>query len=116
METVLQDTIAPLLAEFLVALLSLMIAWLVGRLAVKMKAEAKDDKLSQLLYLLVTAADQTLKKSDPTGQIRKQSVMTSLRNLGYAVDELMQARIESMVWEVNQENPVTYELIEESGE
>ena len=94
----LTETITPLLADALVSLLSLALMWLISWAVKKLKAEAEAEdatRLEVVIYNLVAAAEQVLKKDDPTGHLRTQ--------LGYEVNKEVLAQIEAAVWAVNVE-------------
>lgn len=102
----LTETITPLLADALVSLLSLALMWLISWAVKKLKAEAEAEdatRLEVVIYNLVVAAEQVLKKDDPTGHLRKQYVIDLLQQLGYEVNKEVLAQIEAAVWAVNVE-------------
>ena len=63
--------------------------------------EEKAEKLAELIYKFVTAAEQMYKDTDATGEFRKQYVMEQLRKLGYVITDEINAQIESEVFNIN---------------
>lgn len=57
--------------------------------------------LVKLITALVEAAEQTLKEDDPTGKIRKNYVVSALKDLNYDITAEVDALIESAVYGVN---------------
>ncbi len=57
----------------------------------------KDDKLRETIITFVEAADQMLKRVDPTGEKRKQYVLDSLKELGIEENTYVNALIEQAV-------------------
>lgn len=66
-------------------------------LSAKLSAE-EYAALVRLITALVEAAEQTLKDDDPTGKLRKQYVVTQLRELNYDITEQVDALIEAAVY------------------
>ena len=65
---------------------------------IKAKVEdMKDEKLRTIISTLVYAAEQLLKKEDPTGEKRKAYVLEQLRILGIKVTGYVDAMIEEEV-------------------
>ena len=69
-------------------------------LSAKLSAE-EYAAMVKLITALVEAAEQTLKEDDPTGQLRKNYVVTQLRALNYEMTEQVDALIEAAVYGVN---------------
>lgn len=98
--------ITELLANIIISLLGMVGLWLLGYVRNWLKARteaAQATQLDQLIYDIVAAAEQTLKESDPTGEIRKQYVVDLLEQLGFVIDKELHARIEAAVYAVNLE-------------
>jgi len=96
--------IMDLIVKAIFGLLALGGVWLVGYVknALKEKVEAgQASELDRLIYDFVAAAEQQLKKSDPTGQYRKQYVVDMLTALGIEVNAEINARIEAAVYSIN---------------
>ena len=56
--------------------------------------------LDKYISDFVQAADQLYKTSDPTGEIRNKYVKGQLINLGYVITDIINAQIESKVFEL----------------
>lgn len=98
--------VTELLANIIISLLGMVGLWLLGYVRNWLKARteaAQATQLDQLIYDIVAAAEQTLKASDPTGEIRKQYVVDLLEQLGFVIDKELHARIEAAVYAVNLE-------------
>ena len=63
--------------------------------------EEKAEKLAELIYKFVTAAEQMYKDTDATGEFRKQYVVEQLRKLGYVITDEINAQIEYEVFNMN---------------
>lgn len=78
--------------------------WLISyaQAALKAKVDAEQaSELDRLIYDFVACAEQTLKKEDPTGKLRKQYVVENLNALGFAINQEINARIEAAVYGIN---------------
>ena len=65
------------------------------------KEEIEDEKLRALIESFVEAAEQLLKDDDPTGEKRKHYVEENLKQLGYVLNDQVNAYIEAYVFDVN---------------
>lgn len=93
--------IIELAVEIIVILLAgLVLPKLRALLKASLSAE-EYDTLEKLIIALVKAAEQTLKEDDPTGQLRKNYVVTQLAALNYEMTEQINAMIEAAVYGVN---------------
>lgn len=98
--------ITNLIAQIILVLLGLGCLWLLtkARHILKVRAEAEEaTELDKLIYQLVAAAEQTLKKDDPTGEARKKYVVDLLTEFGIKVTAEINARIEAAVYAINLE-------------
>lgn len=98
------EQIINLIAQIVIAVVGLGVLTLISRArkALKKKTEEADaTALDKLIYELVAAAEQQLKKDDPSGFARKQYVVDLLEQLGYAVNAELNARIEAAVFDLN---------------
>lgn len=96
--------IIDLAVKVIIGILGLCAMWLVGyaKNALKARAEAEEaTQLDVLIYDFVAAAEQQLKKDDPDGSKRNQYVKDNLQELGIAITEEINARIEAAVFEIN---------------
>lgn len=59
--------------------------------------KVQDDKLRNIILTFVEAADQMLKKIDPTGEDRKAYVLRSLHEMGIEENTYINALIEQAV-------------------
>ena len=59
--------------------------------------KVQDDKLRNIILTFVEAADQMLKKVDPTGEQRKEYVLKSLEEMGIKNNAYINALIEQAV-------------------
>ena len=59
--------------------------------------KVQDDKLRNIILTFVEAADQMLKKVDPTGEDRKAYVLRSLHEMGIEENTYINALIEQAV-------------------
>lgn len=88
-------------------------AWLEQRIATK-----KDHELESIIYQFVNAAEQMYKEEDPTGEMRKDYVINRLHTLNIKITDLINAKIESAVFNLNRGNilsvlPVETEIASE---
>lgn len=63
----------------------------------------KAEKLLETIKMFVEAAEQLLRDSDPTGQLRKQFVRDHLEVMGIAYTVEIDALIEGLVYELNRD-------------
>lgn len=63
-------------------------------------AQIKDLRIRAVVDSLVNAADQLLKKEDPTGEKRKAFVIKRLEDLNIKVTDYVDALIESTVYNI----------------
>ena len=88
---------ADLVLRIVVSLAILILSPYAIALIKKYVDKAQDEKLRRLILTFVEAADQMLKRVDPTGEERKAYVLKSLRDLDIECDEYVNALIEQAV-------------------
>lgn len=100
------EQIISLAAQVLLGIVMLALVAILARARKQIEQrEATQDEqtwLDMVIYELVCAAEQTLKIGDPDGRKRKAYVVEQLNNLGVAITDLINAKIEAAVYEVNQ--------------
>lgn len=65
------------------------------------KAYVKNEDARKLIESFVEAAEQLLKMDDPTGQKRKEYVISMLKEIGAEIDAGLDAEIEAAVYRLN---------------
>ena len=96
--------IMELAVKAILGVLALMGIWLIGWIKDYLKARVETEQaaeLDRLIYDFVACAEQTLKKNDPSGGLRKQYVTEQLMALGFAISQEVNARIEAAVYGIN---------------
>lgn len=96
--------IIDLAVKVIFGLLGLGAMWCLHYAKNALKARTESDEASQLdvlIYDLVAAAEQLLKKDDPDGSKRNQYVKDNLKELGIVITEEINARIEAAVFGIN---------------
>lgn len=96
--------IMELAVKAILGILGLLGIWLIGWIKDYLKARVETEQaaeLDRLIYDFVACAEQTLKKNDPSGRLRKQYVTEQLMALGFAISQEVNARIEAAVYGIN---------------
>lgn len=86
-----------LILRIIVSVFILVLSPFVLSLVKKYIDKVQDDKLRRIILTFVEAADQLLKKVDPTGEQRKAYVLMSLKELGIDNNAYVNALIEQAV-------------------
>lgn len=91
-------------AIFGIVMLALVAILAKARQQIEQREATKDEQdwLDSVIYALVCAAEQTLKIGDPDGHKRKSYVVEQLNALGVAITDLVNAKIEAAVYEINE--------------
>ena len=88
--------VAILLSAGIAYLGKTVVTWIKSKLS-----EQQAEKLDRLIVELVSAAEQMYYDVDETGQMRKEYVTDRLMELGYAINQKINSKIESKVYELN---------------
>lgn len=86
-----------LVLKIVVSVVIVILSPLVLVLIKKYVDKVQDDKLRNIILTFVEAADQMLKKVDPTGEERKAYVLKSLKDMGIMESAYVNALIEQAV-------------------
>lgn len=84
-------------------------------------SEKRANYIDTIIWQFVYAAEQMFKDEDPTGEQRKDYVLHRLKNLGIVITDLINAKIESAVFDLNKNNfifdlPIETEIKEAESE
>lgn len=93
------EEILNIVIKMLGSLAGLGLVWLLGVAADYLKQKGYNDELDRFITSLVTAAEQMYWNED--GDFRLKYVQTMLIEAGYELTDVIRAKIESKVYEIN---------------
>ncbi len=98
--------VVEIITRLIFAIVCLGLLFLLGHIKEALITKIKNGQASEVDLLIadfVAAAEQELKKNDPTGEKRKQYVIDCLLSLGILITKEIDARIEAAVFRQNLE-------------
>ena len=94
------DEIVAILIKIIAGVIVIYVIPKIRELIVSKIGTEKAKILDKHIFDFVQAADQLYKTSDPTGEIRNKYVKDQLMSLGYVITDIINAQIESKVFEL----------------